>query len=284
MTRLGLLTSQDLPHFCPDDRDLISAFRDIGIEAVPLIWDQYTPASDTPLLIRTIWDYSLKRAQFEQFLDTVDRSGVRLLNPVSIVRWNMNKRYMLDLKKADIAAVPTTVIESYTPADSEPHVRTRPIVVKPLVGASGRDTFLIESVEHIGVSSVLEGRPVVIQPFVESVRTHGEYSFMFFGGVFSHAVVKRPGGSEFRVQEKHGGSTEKYEPSPDEIRAVQSYVDQCGYTPTYVRVDVVWFENRLAVMEFEAIEPELFFRFTESGLARYCAVIKSELENGTGRV
>ena len=46
---------------------------------------------------------------------------------------------------------------------------------------------------------------VMIQQLVPEIRTHGEISLMFFGGVFSHAVSKRPQAGEFRVQERLGG-------------------------------------------------------------------------------
>ena len=34
-------------------------------------------------------------------------------------------------------------------------------------------------------------RPGMIQPFVPSIATEGEYSFLFVDGEFSHALVKR---------------------------------------------------------------------------------------------
>ena len=42
---------------------------------------------------------------------------------------------------------------------------------------------------------------------------------MFFGGVFSHAVSKRPKAGEFRVQERLGGIIARTEPPPQLDRA-----------------------------------------------------------------
>jgi hypothetical protein len=60
---------------------------------------------------------------------------------------------------------------------------------------------------------------VVIQRLVPEIRSHGEISLMFFAGVFSHAVSKRPKTGEFRVQERLGGMIARTEPPPQLGRA-----------------------------------------------------------------
>ena len=60
---------------------------------------------------------------------------------------------------------------------------------------------------------------MMIQPFLPSIATEGEYAVILFDGVYSHTVVKRPKSGDFRVQPHLGGSTEPCEPPAGADRA-----------------------------------------------------------------
>jgi glutathione synthase/RimK-type ligase-like ATP-grasp enzyme len=53
----------------------------------------------------------------------------------------------------------------------------------------------------------------MVQPFLREIR-EGEWSLIFLGGEFGHAVVKRPAKGDFRVQHDFGGTVERREPEP----------------------------------------------------------------------
>jgi hypothetical protein len=55
-------------------------------------------------------------------------------------------------------------------------------------------------------------RPWLAQPFMPQVVAEGEYSLFYFGGRYSHAVLKTPRREDFRVQEEHGGVIQAIEP------------------------------------------------------------------------
>ena len=46
----------------------------------------------------------------------------------------------------------------------------------------------------------------MVQKFMDSIVTEGEWSLIFFGGEFSHAVLKTPSSGDFRVQNDFGGT------------------------------------------------------------------------------
>ena len=48
-------------------------------------------------ILRAPWDYPYDVPGFTTWLDAMERVGLHLLNPPSLVRWNLNKRYLLDL-------------------------------------------------------------------------------------------------------------------------------------------------------------------------------------------
>ena len=49
-----------------------------------------------------------------------------------------------------------------------------------------------------------------VQPFLPAIESHGEWSLVFLGGEFSHAVRKWPAPGDFRVQTQVGG---RFEPA-----------------------------------------------------------------------
>ena len=62
---------------------------------------------------------------------------------------------------------------------------------------------------------------MLVQPWLKDIVNSGEYSLMFFGGEFSHAVSKVPRSGEFRVQPEYGGIIGPCEPPPGSIELAQ---------------------------------------------------------------
>ena len=83
---------------------------------------------------------------------------------------------------------------------------------------------------------------------------------LFFGGLFSHAVRKKPRANEWRVQHDYGGESAPYAPSTGEVSEATLLLQRSAPGTVYARVDAVEWEGRLHLMELEVVEPELFFR------------------------
>ena len=103
---------------------------------------------------------------------------------------------------------------------------------------------------------------MLVQPFLPSVTEEGEYSLMLFGGVFSHAVVKRPKAGDYRVQPHLGGSEQAVRSRP----TARSPSPRPRWPPrrataAYARVDLVrGRDGELKVIELELIEPALWLQ------------------------
>ncbi len=97
-----------------------------------------------------------------------------------------------------------------------------------------------------------------VQRLVPEIRTHGEISMMFFSGVFSHAVNKRPQAGEFRVQERLGGRIARTDPPDALIEHARALLDVHAPGCLYARVDVVVAADRFVLMEVELVEPSLY--------------------------
>jgi glutathione synthase/RimK-type ligase-like ATP-grasp enzyme len=107
---------------------------------------------------------------------------------------------------------------------------------------------------------------MMVQPFLPSIATEGEYAVILFGGSYSHTVVKRPKRGDFRVQPHLGGSTEVCDPPAGGIDLAKAALAATPAEATYARVDIVRGPGeQLQIMELELIEPALFLDVAPHG-------------------
>jgi hypothetical protein len=91
------------------------------------------------------------------------------------------------------------------------------------------------------------------------VQSEGEYSFLYFGGTFSHALVKTAKAGDYRIQSIYGGAEDTYQPSEAEIEAADAILATLDTVPLYARVDLLrGLDGELALIELEMIEPYLY--------------------------
>jgi hypothetical protein len=117
----------------------------------------------------------------------------------------------------------------------------------------------------------------MLQPFVPEVSAAGEWSLLFLGGRFSHAVRKRPAAGDYRVQWEFGGTAETGVPANQVIADAEGVLAAVPGRPLYARVDGVERGGRLVLMELELIEPHLFLGWDASAAGRLARVIREEL-------
>ena len=97
---------------------------------------------------------------------------------------------------------------------------------------------------------------------------------MFFGGAFSHAIVKRPKAGDFRVQPHLGGSEQPCDPPPGAEALARAALAAAPAPAAYARVDMIADANgQLRIMELELIEPALWLEHAPDGGASYVAAI-----------
>ena len=279
--RCAFLTMQDTRGFYIYDYLAHAPLGRLGwnVEEVPwddphIDWDQFEV-----VVIRSPWDYQKKPHEFVRVLETIDRGNARLFNPLDICLWNMNKVYLRDLVARGVATIPTIWLDrlesnSFHQLFSE--LQSERIVVKPTVGANADDTFVLSlhGSENRGEAlSVFANKPLMVQPFVEAIVSEGEYSLFYFGGEFSHAIQKIPKQNDFRVQEEHGGIISSVIASEDLQSAGRLAIDAIGQPLLYARADFVRFQDGLALMELELIEPSLYFAFDDKSPERFASAL-----------
>ena len=248
---------------------LKSAFESQGLKVDITYWDNpsYEWQQTKSVLFRTVWDYFERFDEFWEWLEQV-KTKTRLINSYELIKWNIDKHYLRDLKNNDIQVVPTYF------ADRENNISLQEIanlndwkhiVIKPAISASAFNTYKItndeiEQKEQL-FHELLQTHDMLVQPFFPTISELGEASLMVFGGKFTHAILKKAKAGDFRVQDDFGGTVHDYNPTQEEIKFAEKVFQSCTSLPIYGRVDIVWDSNKhIYLSELEIIEPELWIR------------------------
>jgi glutathione synthase/RimK-type ligase-like ATP-grasp enzyme len=228
--------------------------------------------------MRAAWDYFDAPDAFADWLDALTHVDGAVFNPPAMMRWNLDKRYLLNLAGRGVAVPETRVVPSDPDAVAQATTAMGggPVVVKPSIGQSGHHVARVDGDTLPSAIVAAEGRPVIVQRFVPEVQETGELSCVFFDGAFSHAFLKRPAPGEYRVNSQYNGRNEPVVPSTATIEQAGSVLRGLPEMPLYARVDGVMRGDRFMLMELELIEPGLGLqldppaadRFAEATLRR----------------
>lgn len=266
---------------------LLEFLQGKGLKIQREVWDdpQVDWAAYDLAILKAPWDYFDKIEQFNQWLRQLDEAGVRLLNPTDTVRWNSDKHYLQDLAAAGMDIIPSSFLEKGQQADWQSyfdHFQAEKLIMKPAVSGGAKNTFVLKREEILSeipkLQSLLNEEAYLLQPFISRIQEEGEWSFVFFGGRFSHCLLKTAKSGDFRVQHVHGGAVHAMEPPKDLLEVARQYVDTFAKGCLYARVDGVRLDGTFALMELELIEPYLYLFTHEQGFENYYKALCSLLE------
>ena len=276
--KVAFLTMADMGDFVTDYALGIPQLESLGWEVHVVAWRE---ARDwnvfDAVYICVPWDYPQHADEFMAVLESIDASRARLCNPMSIVRWNLDKAYLRDIEARGDRIVPSAWYDDFdaalVPGFFAAHgVDT--VVIKPNVGGNAVDTYVLHDPVDADTVALLErtfsGRRFVVQPFIANIRTEGEYSLFFFNGEYSHAILKVPKAGDFRVQEEHGADIIPARPPAELLEVGRKVFSHVQPLPAYGRGDWVRGpDGRFLLMELELIEPSLYLRTDPGAAARF---------------
>jgi len=273
-------TCESIPNLTDDDQALIAPLAERGIQAKPAVWSdpRVDWAAADAVIIRSCWDYHLRLQRFLTWISELERSAVPVWNVPATLRWNARKSYLRDLERKGVAIVPTVWPEDgFELAEKMRELGWNKAVVKPRVSATAYRTQLVSTDNTQSGQDLLDdlqhGSGAMVQKFMETVSTHGEWSLIFFQGQFSHAVIKRPKAGDFRVQHDFGGSERTAQPPDFALQAASRAIAAVEPVPLYARIDGVESDGQFLLMELELLEPALFLKLAEGGAERFAAAI-----------
>lgn len=270
---ISLITYDGLPDLDPDDCLFKDELVKRGHKVTACIWDDESVdwSKFDISIMRSAWDYHLKKEQFYAWMDKVATQS-KLLNPPALMKWSSHKSYLKELGEANLPVVETLWVEKGGQANGLfDKLQWQKTIVKPAVGLStfGVKKIVInengspskagikEAEEH--ANELAKTEDVMIQPFLASVDDYGERALIFLNGEYSHTIRKTsfqhlaPGGQ--------AGET-SVATDAEEVAVAKQVVGYLSQRPLYARVDLVRDSaGKPLVLELELVEPSLFLSF-----------------------
>jgi len=274
---LLFLTSSEMPDLLPYDQKTIKSLTEQGIDVDILDWEKVVQTDPTKLsryraiIIRTIWNYFKKPESFIKMLDFFKENHLPLLNPVDIVRWNMDKRYLQELQDDGIEVIPTEFIFKHHENVFQKAINRgwKTMVLKPMISGGSYHTFVITDQEGKRFDELIEefyqNRPYLLQEFIPEI-TNGEISTLCYASGYSYSIKKVPQAGDYRVQFNYGGQYHVCPVDPQIQAIAQKIQGRFISTTLYQRVDGVWRDGHFLLMEVELIEPDLYLGHHEEAL------------------
>ncbi len=288
MTRVAILRCGKLPSFVnwavpnldqlfEEDNLLLQGFEARGFQARPIVWNQ--PKIDWSqfdiVLIRSTWDYLDDQDRFLHVLAQIEASPCRLFNPLSAVRWNIDKHYLFDLEQWGVPIIPTCLasnVETDTLHRLFVDAQVPTVILKPTIGLGGSHSYRVPLDELNHTLTTLRAsqphREYLIQPFIEGIVTEGEWSFIYFNRQLSHVLLKKPAPNDYRVQGIYGGTVHAVEPQAHDLLQAEAVMAKLSSDILYARLDFVRVGRHLSVIEIELIEPIFSFNLFPESIGR----------------
>jgi hypothetical protein len=282
---VALASCVELPEPDPDEAPLLEALEAAGLEAVVLAWDD--PRADWSAarmtLLRATWNYPYRPGAFRRWLETT-ATVTKLWNPLPMVRWNLHKRYLLELEGAGLAVTPTELVSRGAPRPLADILRSRgweQVVIKPAVSASSYRTHRFPAGqwrtgdEHL--RRLAGDGDALVQSYLPAVETYGERALIWIDGELTHAVRKSP-----RFGDEAEATSGALPISDDERGLADSAMawvsERFGESPMYARIDLApGPSGDPLLMELELIEPSLYFGQSARALSCFVEAVRRRL-------
>lgn len=287
MARIAFLSQDDMAGYVCDDDVAVPECAAVGIDVDTVSWRAEADWSGyDAVIVRSTWDYQRAPDAFVEALGRID-AATRLANPLALMRWNLDKRYLGELADRGVPIVPTEFGERLTAEGLDTRLAgaSAECVIKPSISAGAERTFRVlpdaDTALRAEIVAAHAGTAWMWQPFLPQIVDPGEYSLFYFNGAFSHAIVKTPKAGDFRVQEEFGGDIRLID-APDAMRrAADGVLAAVDHDTLYARVDLVddgaggyW------LIELELIEPSLYLRKDPAAPGRFARAVSEWLAAG----
>ena len=296
MPRIALATA--IGSNDPDMPLLLEACAHAGLQAEALAWDDATVswARFDAVVLRATWNYATQRTRFLGWCGRVTEATA-LFNPLPVIDWNTDKRYLAELAAAGLPVIDCTLVEP----DAEPLPALQPFlaaggavgdfVVKPTVGASAVGARRFGPGQEVAAAGHLSGlldagQAALLQPYLAAVDRGGETALVHIDGHFSHAVRKAA------LLSRDGGTAGEETVTPceadDDERALARQALAAATRrfdlerpPLYARIDLIRGDDGAPrLLELELTEPSLFLGHAPEAAALLASALADRLRHG----
>lgn len=292
MSRIAIITyeargSYAANHVADEDQVLASILDEISVDYKFEIWsDKKVDWSQYAcLLLKSPWDYFDRYEDFLTWCKEIQDLGIPVYNDLETVIWNSDKKYLKEVEEKGFPIVKTQFLDKGKSV-AEVYAcfalfEVQELIIKPTVSGGAKHTLRVSKSDwelmKKQIDDLLSQEAFMVQPFVEEIVAVGEYSYIFFNGKFSHAVLKSAKSGDFRVQHFFGGEITTVQPSSTELAYLESLLEAFAKNTLYARVDGVWRGGEFLLMELELIEPYLFLFTSDAAKLNYIDALRTRL-------
>src|SRR5206468_2487017 len=107
---------------------------------ITIDWGRY----DT-VVIRSTWNYHMHPQAFLSWHRRLESYPLQVANPVDILEWNMDKKYLADLRQLDVPLPPTLFLDNDSNACLDSIFQDtgwQKAVIKPCISATAYNTWI----------------------------------------------------------------------------------------------------------------------------------------------
>jgi len=170
MPDITILTCRQYVAFTPastyeqnilEERALLQkALEAKGLSVHTTSWDDpnYDWTQTKAIVFRTIWDYFERYQEFTVWLEMV-KTKTQLINPLSLISWNIDKHYLADLRAKNIAIVPTAFIDTGAHRSIHDVCKERgwtDVIIKPAIAGGAFHTYKILEKDRVAKETLFK--------------------------------------------------------------------------------------------------------------------------------
>ncbi|MEZ4873116.1 MAG: hypothetical protein R2827_12930 [Bdellovibrionales bacterium] len=136
MQNVTLLTTNETDRGQADDLLLKEELLRRGYCVQIKPWETLQDEGEDLFIIRSTWNYT---DRYDDFLKCIQSLDNRLWNPLPLVKWNSNKKYLIELFDKNFQVIPLQLArDSKSLENAIDDLGGNEFIVKPLVGAGSR--------------------------------------------------------------------------------------------------------------------------------------------------
>lgn len=272
MKKIGIVSCEKWKNLIQEDKLLEQTLNKAGFNSQIISWEDKTIDYNEfdCLVLRSVWGYQNNYSEFKRWLLWLKKNNVKIFNAVDIILNNIRKNMQFEiLDKHGIPHVPTKFImsvEKFKNLDEN-------VVVKPIISGSGENTFKVGG-ENVNLNTKIEKNDIkgifsnmlecedngiMVQPFIPDIK-NGEYACVFIGGVNTHNMLRFPGVFTDKKAPVY------LETVPIEVELLAKKISKIEEfaNSLYMRIDIVYYDNKPIVMEIELAEPDLLIKYVKN--------------------
>jgi glutathione synthase/RimK-type ligase-like ATP-grasp enzyme len=210
---------------------------------------------------------SQDKVGFLNFLNIIEGFPGIVVNPISTIKGNLSKQYLIDLQEKGVNVIPTldvrhdATLEELANLDFPRYGKSdNGVILKPKIfGEQGIGVVRLEDFSNEGKlhEYLTTSGEVIAQPLIEDIFTRGENSFIFTGRKYSHGLNKITGNFKINYTTDSNSRYSAISPTDAELELCEAAFDALPDRFGYVRVDIISGDNPM-IGEVELVNPACY--------------------------